>query len=195
MKNKKVSIEDFEIYHEIIGDCYIIGFSSYYTYKNKFCKIHDSFIIFNCEHINIIDRLNLRRDYQNLFKNIVLKKLVDKYDDILPIKKDDIPDRAKVQEFRPLVGIKANEKYYEQYYKYIDPNYLEENNIKWEDKDKINEIADRLIFKDGKYGECPLDFDAMIYYIYYDENNEWLIPWNYSETDDYDEPRFEDLEI
>lgn len=167
MIDKKVTIHDFHICHKIDFDYKLIVCWTYYNYGNKFYKVKTPFVIFNYEHLTVIDKLNLKRDYGNIFKNIVLNKLVNK-NGIKPIKKEYIPKGIKVHELVSFVRLVIKNSAWEKYCIGFNADALNDDSI------DVESIAMEFFEEDYNCRACEMYLSDVEYEVSYDSNNKWL---------------------
>jgi hypothetical protein len=167
MIDKNITIHDFNIYHKIDLDYKLIICWTYYVKVNKYYKVKTPFAIFNYEHLTVIEKLNLKRDYENIFKNIVLHKLVEEID-IKPIKKEYIHEGTKVNELISFVRLVIKNSAWQKYCSEFNADALNEEDIDAEI------IAMEFFEEDYKYHACKMYLPDVEYEVSYDSNNQWL---------------------
>lgn len=105
MNSKKLIVEDFKVYSflkaEDDGTKYISCFT-YCKINSKFVKLYYDFLsydyIFNC-----IDFLNHRTKYMQVFKDLGVKDIINKYSNVIPLTEDDIENGSE-----EIIPIRAN---------------------------------------------------------------------------------------
>jgi hypothetical protein len=169
MEDKKTSVDDFKPCFTINGN--VITMSTYYMLDNCYYNITGHFEVIMFECMNIIDKLNLRRDYDKIFKNVVLSKLINTMEGIRPLKREEIPEGAKINKIIPNITLVVKESGWE---KYLQLDNAEYHNLDPEDREEIDEMASEFFWEDIRYGMCELFLSDIFYEIRYDENNQWL---------------------
>jgi hypothetical protein len=185
---KQVSINDFEIYYDHDFENIDITCSAYYLSNNNYFNIESKFNIIGYAYTVIIDKLNFKRDYINIFKNVVLTKLISTINNIQPIKIDKIPEGAKIYKLHPYISFNIKENGWEKYHQLINPNYLKEQDINWKDRDKIDDLALDIFLRDLDHGMCQLTLADIEYKMCFDKNNQWY-------SCDSDKNNFPDLSL
>jgi hypothetical protein len=152
-------------------------------------------LLFNFDYMNILDKLNLKKFLITIFKNDVLSKLISEVDDIQPTRIENIPEDVKIYKLYPNIIFVAEKSATEKYCNLISREYLEAEGIGWDDKEKLLEIADKLLIKDLDCGLCQLALEDIYYDIFYNNNNEWLISEENMTSHNYPKSTFDDLDI
>jgi len=107
--SKKLSIENFEVYYDSPEEAEItdieakfnfIECSTYYILNGNYYNYFYRFIMACPSKINILEKLNLSIRYKEIFQNVSIKHLIERYEFIMPVTKEEIPEDANIN-FKP----------------------------------------------------------------------------------------------
>jgi hypothetical protein len=177
MEGKKTSINDFESHYIIDGN--YITMSAYYMIDNCYYNIVGCFEVIMINSLNIIDKLNLKRSYEKIFRNVVLSKLINAMEGIRPLKREVIPEGAEINKIFPNITLVVKESGWEKYLKSGYPKY---NNLDHKDRKEIEYMAKEFFWEDVRYGMCEITLSDIDYTIRYDEDNQWYSSVDHSES-------------
>lgn len=164
MNNNQQIDDDFKIYYILRQKNHTISCSTYILEENYcYYNIKSSFYIFNYNQLNIIDKLNLKKVYGSIFKELILKKYfyIQKINE--PIKKSYIPKNAKINKLYMYTGFIVKRSGLDKYHKFINQKYLKLGNIKLKDIAKMDNLAKNIISEDYFNSNCIFNLEDGYY--------------------------------